>query len=170
MEIKVKALDDVESKSVQEVEKDLLDKHEEQFEDAKDKEEVTVVEETPQADSTEEATEESSLTDEDVLSYIGKRYGKEINSFDELMAEREASEDLPEDVSAYFKYKKETVKRFKTLKGAMYWCIKTGRTIIYEIEADKPYKLPDHHNKFGQAYWNDRDIPITKIKCIVSAI
>ena len=35
MEIKVKALDDVESKSVQEVEKDLLDKHEEQFEDAK---------------------------------------------------------------------------------------------------------------------------------------
>tara|TARA_R110002050_G_scaffold72068_4_gene155049 strand:- start:223 stop:1329 length:1107 start_codon:yes stop_codon:yes gene_type:complete len=108
MEIKVKALDDVESKSVQEVEKDLLDKHEEQFEDAKDKEEVTVVEETPQADSTEEATEESSLTDEDVLSYIGKRYGKEINSFDELMAEREASEELPEDVSAYFKYKKET--------------------------------------------------------------
>ena len=108
MEIKVKALDNVESKSVQEVEKDLLDKHEEQFEDAKDKEEVTVVEETPQADSTEEATEESSLTDEDVLSYIGKRYGKEINSFDELMAEREASEELPEDVSAYFKYKKET--------------------------------------------------------------
>ena len=28
MEIKVKALDDVESKSVQEVDKDLLDKHE----------------------------------------------------------------------------------------------------------------------------------------------
>ncbi len=108
MEIKVKALDSIEPKSTQEVEKKLLEKHEEQFEDAKDKEEVTVVEETPQADSTEEATEETSLTDEDVLSYIGKRYGKDINSFDELMAEREASEELPEDVAAYFKYKKDT--------------------------------------------------------------
>ena len=106
MEIKVRALDDKESKSVQEVEKDLLEKHEEQFEDAK--EEVTVVEEAPQAESTEETKEETSLTDEEVLSYIGKRYGKEINSFDELMAERETSEELPEDVAAYFKYKKDT--------------------------------------------------------------
>ena len=106
MEIKVRALDDKESKSVQEVEKDLLEKHEEQFEDAK--EEVTVVEEAPQAESTEETKEETSLTDEEVLSYIGKRYRKEINSFDELMAERETSEELPEDVAAYFKYKKDT--------------------------------------------------------------
>ena len=102
MEIKVKALDGIETKSTQEVEKELLEKHEEQFEDAK--EEVNVVEEASQAES----TEETSLTDEEVLSYIGKRYGKEINSFDELMAEREASEELPEDVAAYFKYKKDT--------------------------------------------------------------
>jgi len=106
MEIKVRALDNKESKSVQEVEKELLEKHEEQFEDAK--EEVTVVEEAPQAESTEETKEETSLTDEEVLSYIGKRYGKDINSFDELMAERETSEELPEDVAAYFKYKKDT--------------------------------------------------------------
>ena len=45
--------------------------------------------------------------EEDVLSYIGKRYGKEINSLDEL-SEREESEELPEDVASYFKYKKET--------------------------------------------------------------
>ena len=102
MEIKVRSLDDTQSKSVQEVEKELLEKHEAQFED---KAEVTTVEGTPQAD---EAKEESSLTDDDVLSYIGKRYGKEINSFDELMTERETSEELPEDVSAYFKYKKDT--------------------------------------------------------------
>ena len=106
MEIKVKALENVESKSVQEVEKELLEKHEEQFEDAK--EEVTVVEEAPQVESTDETKEEISLTDEDVLSYIGKRYGEEINSFDELMTERETSEELPEDVAAYFKYKKDT--------------------------------------------------------------
>ena len=108
MEIKVKALDDTDSKSIQEVEKELLDKHEAQFEDQADRAEVTTVEETPQAESKEEAKEESSLTDDDVLSYIGKRYGKEINSFDELMTERETSQELPEDVSAYFKYKKDT--------------------------------------------------------------
>ena len=102
MEIKVKALDGIETKSTQEVEKELLEKHEEQFEDAK--EEVNVVEEASQAES----TEETSLTDEEVLSYIGKRYGKDINSFDELMTERETSEELPEDVAAYFKYKKDT--------------------------------------------------------------
>ena len=106
MEIKVKALDSIEPKSTQEVEKELLEKHEKQFEDAK--EEVTIVEEAPQAESTEETKEETSLTDEEVLSYIGKRYGKDINSFDELMSEREASEELPEDVAAYFKYKKDT--------------------------------------------------------------
>jgi hypothetical protein len=27
--------------------------------------------------------------------------------------------------------------------------------VIYEIECDKPYKLPDHHNQFGEAWWND---------------
>mgnify|MGYP003132435738 CR=1 FL=1 len=107
MEIKVRAIEGSDNKSVQEVEKELLEKHEEQFEDTT-AEEVTVVEGTETTESKEEVTEESSLTDEDVLSYIGKRYGKEINSFDELMAEREASEELPEDVSAYFKYKKET--------------------------------------------------------------
>ena len=108
MEIKVKALDDGDKKSKQEIEKVLLEKHEEKFEDSTPKEEVTIVDETSPVESTEVAQEEASLTDEDVLSYIGKRYGKEINSFDELMAEREASEELPEDVSAYFKYKKET--------------------------------------------------------------
>ena len=52
------------------------------------------------------------LKEEDVLSYIGKRYNKQINSFDELMAERKESEELPEDVSAYMKYKKETGRGF----------------------------------------------------------
>ena len=37
-----------------------------------------------------------------------KRYGREINSLDELNAAREEAEELPEDVASYFKYKKET--------------------------------------------------------------
>ena len=124
MELKVRAVETVEEKSVQEVEQELLDKHEEKFSDSDE-----TTEETPQIkmdfaegkseQTTTEAKETSEekpepvqepaeLSEEDVLSYIGKRYGKEINSLDELNAAREEAEELPEDVAAYFKYKKET--------------------------------------------------------------
>ena len=124
MELKVKAVESVEEKSMQEVEKELLDKHEEKL-----IEEDKSSEETPQvkmdfaengsdntANEAKETSEEkpepvqepAELSEEDVLSYIGKRYGREINSLDELNAAREETEKLPEDVAAYFKYKKET--------------------------------------------------------------
>lgn len=64
---------------------------------------------------------------------------------------------------------KKPVRGFTTLQAAMLWSMKVGRTVIYEIEADKPYKLPDHHNEFGEAWWNDDDIPINKMKCVISA-
>lgn len=98
MEIKVKALGSVEEKSKQEIEKDLLDKHEEE---QKQIEENKVQEEPKQE-------EEKSLSDEDVLSYISERYGKKIDSFDELTAERSQSEELPDDIKAYYEYRKET--------------------------------------------------------------
>ena len=91
-EFKVRDLGEVESKSVQEVEKALLEKHEQQM----NQEEVPV------------ENQELSIKDEDVLSHIKDRYGKEINSLDELFSERESSPELPEDVEAFFKYKKET--------------------------------------------------------------
>jgi len=124
MELKVKAVEAVEEKSMQEVEKELLDKHEEKL-----IEEDKLSEETPQvkmdfaedgSDKTVNEAKETSeekpepvqepaeLSEEDVLSYIGKRYGREINSLDELNAAREEAEELPEDVASYFKYKKET--------------------------------------------------------------
>lgn len=92
-----------EERSMQEIEQELLDKHEEKFNQETTKEETTevVVEET-----VEQSTPE--LKDEDVLSYIKGRYNKDINSVDELFKERESNEDLPEDVSAFLKYKKET--------------------------------------------------------------
>jgi len=124
MELKVRAVDAVEEKSVQEVEQELLEKHEEKFNDSNETTEQTpqikmdfaeesVVKDTPKAEETSEETpepvqEQAELSEEDVLSYIGKRYGKEINSLDELNATREEAEQLPEDVAAYFKYKKET--------------------------------------------------------------
>lgn len=92
-----------EERSMQEIEQELLDKHEEKFNQEATKEETTevVVEET-----VEKSTPE--LKDEDVLSYIKGRYNKDINSVDDLFKEREANEELPADVSAFLKYKKET--------------------------------------------------------------
>jgi len=106
MEYKVRLLDGAETKSVQQVEEELLQKHEQEvngidstdsaIEDVTEKEQVAPVE----------------LKEEDVLSYIGKRYNKQINSFDELMDERKNNEELPEDVASFLKYKKETGRGF----------------------------------------------------------
>lgn len=127
MEIKVRELTGVEEKSVQEVEQELLDKHEAQqelkFEEvAEDKssadeksdstekveEQVEDVETTNVDAPSEEIKESKELSEEEVLSYIGNRYGKEISSIDELVTAREQAPEMPEDVAAYFKYKKET--------------------------------------------------------------
>ena len=114
MEIKVRAIGDVETKSVAQIEEELLVKHEEslstdnvvQEQEQEQEQEVTQVE--PQEESYEE-----ELSEEKVLSYIGKRYNKEISSFDELMAERQSSEEIPSDVAAYMKYKKDTGRGFE---------------------------------------------------------
>ena len=124
MEIKVREVNDVESKSVQQVEEELLQKHETQqklefdteeevkpeinssddkIDLSKNKDSIQEIEEV-----VEKVEEPYQLKEEDILSFIGERYGKEINSIEELMSAREEAEKLPEDVAAYFKYKKET--------------------------------------------------------------
>lgn len=50
------------------------------------------------------------------------------------------------------------VRGFTTLLAAQAWAIKTGRTVIYKIESDKCFKMPDHHNKYGEAWWVDENI------------
>ena len=113
MEYKVRALDTVEQKSIQQVEQELLEKHEEEI----NQEENLGLLNNLSAEAEEivvaEAKKEIELKDEDVLSYIGKRYNKQINSLDDLVAERENAEVLPEDVAAYMKYKKETGRGFE---------------------------------------------------------
>ena len=135
MDIKVREVS-AEEKSSQQIEQELLDKHEEQTQsDTEQVEtaEIKVEEQPKQEAEVKEVTEETQeekpvekvveeqppqletppeLKEEEVLSYIGKRYGKEINSIDELVSEREESEPLPEDVAAYLKYKKETGRGF----------------------------------------------------------
>jgi len=61
------------------------------------------------------------------------------------------------------------VRGFTTLQAAMAWAIKVEgrRTVILEFEADNPHKLPDHHNIFGEAWWNDGNVE--KWQCVFSA-
>ena len=132
MDIKVREVT-AEEKSTQQIEQELLDKHEEKFQSETEQESIKVKsvdtetgievkeDKTQVETSVEEVVEEKppqlktppELNEDEVLSYIGKRYGKEINSIDELVSQREESEPLPEDVAAYLKYKKETGRGFE---------------------------------------------------------
>lgn len=94
----VKVLDGTEEKGVVEKEQELVDKHEKE----QNQQDPPPSEDPPPPPADDEIDEQK------VLSYIGKRYNKQINSIDDLVAERQQAEELPEDVSAFLKYKKET--------------------------------------------------------------
>jgi len=131
MDIKVREVT-ADEKSTQQIEQELFDKHEEKQQSETEQESIEVKAVEPEAEvevkeyntqeetPVEEVVEEQppqleaqpELNEDEVLSYIGKRYGKEINSIDELVSKREESEPLPEDVAAYLKYKKETGRGF----------------------------------------------------------
>ena len=111
MELKVKAVPGPGEKSVQEVEETLLEQHEENTESVEEQSTETTteaVEEQAVEQETAEEAEGPQFGEDDVLSFIRERYNKEINSVDDLFAQREANDELPEDVSAFLKYKKET--------------------------------------------------------------
>ena len=108
MEIKVRAVGEVEQKSTQEVEKELLEKHEQEVnsvEETPTVAEETTIEVEPEA---EQPTQSSELSEEDVLSYIKNRYEKDFTSVDQMFEQQGSNEDLPEDVKAYFEYNKKT--------------------------------------------------------------
>jgi hypothetical protein len=115
MEMKVREVTPIATKSVQEVEGELLAKHDEQFLTVTDP--AQVITSAPESVPTEVVPEpsapvEAELQEKDVLSYISKRYNKQINSFDDLVSEN-SQEELPEDVSTYLKYRKETGRGFE---------------------------------------------------------
>jgi len=109
--IKVRLVEGTETKGVAEREAELLANHEAEQAAAQAAAEAAAAAENPPAE--DEEPESTELKEEDVLSYIGKRYNKQINSFEELMAERSQAEEMPEDVAAYMKYKKETGRGFE---------------------------------------------------------
>jgi hypothetical protein len=88
-----------EEKSVQEVENELLEKHQQQQEAPAP---------TPEPEVQPEPVAVQDPDESVVLSYIRNRYNKDINSVDEIFSQTQSNEDLPEDVSSFLKFKKDT--------------------------------------------------------------
>ena len=124
----VKEISGIEKSKV-EVEEQLLKEHEEKFEPTSNEDTIDKVE------IPEEQTPVSELNDADVLSYIKNRYDKDIESVDQLFETKESNEDLPEDVSAYFKYKKDT-----------------GRSIQDFVKLQQNYDEMDSNKLLSQYY------------------
>ena len=101
--VSARIIESDEQKSKAQIEEELLKRHEQEQEQIQE-----IAQEPFQEQPQEQVQEFEDLDEQKVLSYIGKRYNKQINSFDELISERQSAEDLPEDVSAFLKYKKET--------------------------------------------------------------
>jgi hypothetical protein len=50
------------------------------------------------------------------------------------------------------------VRGFDTMEAAELWGRKTMRTKIVKFESNRVHKLPDHHNKYGRAFWAEENI------------
>jgi hypothetical protein len=105
MEMKVRLVEEGEQKSAAEIESSLLEKHEESINAAP--EEVTPEE------VVESVVEKPQMEESELLSIISDRLGRDINSLDDLKEAREESGEMDEEVSAFFKYKKETGRGVK---------------------------------------------------------
>jgi len=66
-------------------------------------------------------------------------------------------------------YIRNPVRGFITFLAAMAWAVKTGRRVIYRVDGEPCYKLPEHHNRFGEAWWCDANVPVSAIECVFSA-
>jgi hypothetical protein len=141
----VKDLGVAEQKSVQEVENELLQKHEEKMNGGQSDE--GAVDDTVHIDENQSA----EIKDEDVLSYIKNRYNKEVNSLEDLFEQRSNAEELPEDVSAFLKYKKET-----------------GRGIDDFIKLNKGYDDSDPESVLAEYYaQTEEDLDEDDIKYMI---
>lgn len=145
-EFKVKSIDSVEAKGIAELEAELIKQKEEEVIPAI---ETPIEPATEPTKAKEEIVPEEDLTEEKVLSFIGKRYNKQINSFDELLAEKKANEELPEDVAAYLKFKNETGRGFEDF-------IKVNR----DLDKVDPDQILKEHLLITQPELDESDVEV----------
>ena len=58
------------------------------------------------------------------------------------------------------------VRGFSTIEAATEWCRLTGRSIIVELPTTTVWKLPDHHNQYGTAWWNEEQVAFKSLKIV----
>lgn len=143
MEFKeVKAVEFGEEKSVQQIEQELLDKHEKEqgiVDETKEEPIKIVVDEQPNL--------EKQIEENDVLSFIKNRYNKEINTVEELFEARKETEELPEDVSLFLKFKKETGRGIDDF-------VKLNR----DFDSEDPNKLLFDYYKVNNPELDDEEV------------
>ena len=113
MEFKSVKIVDSEEKSTQEIEQDLVAKHEKEqgIEQNDGVEKIVLKQEVSNPDVTSEEEEVNTpveLDDESVLSHIRKKFGREELSYDDLLQKEIVEKELSEDIEALRKYKQET--------------------------------------------------------------
>ena len=100
MELKIREVDSNQSKSNQELERELLKKHEE---------ESSVNVKAEKEESSAENKVDQELDDQRVLEFIELKHGKKFSKIEEIFQVNEREkESLPEDVEAFLNFKKET--------------------------------------------------------------
>ena len=147
-EFKVREVGVEEEKSVQEIEEQLLNEHQEKVSAEQENEAQTESVQESEAQVVEqEVAQTPELSEEDVLSFIKNRYDKQIDTVDQLFETRESQPELPEDVSAYLKYKQETGRGFEDF-------IKINR----DFDKEDPNKLVFEYYKSNSEFLDDEDI------------
>lgn len=118
MKIKVREVGASNEKSQQEIEQDLLNKHQQENNSDNNQDDNNPPandppnEDPPAGDPPKGDPPSSEINDEAVLSYFKNKYDKDIDSIDSLFSTNEPAA-LPEDIDAYLKYKKETGRGLK---------------------------------------------------------
>ena len=118
-----------------------------------------------------EAAPKPVIEEGDVLSFIRERYKKEISSIDDLLVAPQQPEQLPEDVSAFLKYKKETgrgigdfMKLNQDFDSADPDQLLLDYTIAQEEYLDREDAVGILADKFGYDEDLDQDVDVKKKK------
>ena len=104
---------DFEEKSLQELETELVEQHQQEVAEAsseapREAQQETVDASLQEGSVTTDAPQNIEIDDNVILSHIKNKYNREVSSIDELIQERAVQEELESDVAAFQKYKKET--------------------------------------------------------------
>ena len=125
MDIKVKDIGVKDEKSLSQKEEEVINKASEDVKETSapveqvdtSNESTTPTQEQesvqPESETQEDIAQSSELKEEDVLKYIKNTYDKDVSSVNDLFAEKEKPQELPEDVSAFLEYKKKTGRGFE---------------------------------------------------------